>query len=241
MKKMKIVLLFILLNVTVILLINAQTFNNGLYVNEERREFVIIKNDTVQFRYYNDDALSMFTLGEGVLKIKRKRKFKIQPSSSFIEKTSEMYRRQRSDDKLSIRILAHDSLPIFGMNMKISCLKDKKYYILAYTDMFGELLLEKNQFEYFDKKPVLINATLVGYTEIEKKILLEKGYDYIIKTRIPDVFSGVVARGNKKIEIRKLNEDEISIGGNTEVKLKKIVDDYPYSDFPFAQHVQSFK
>ena len=38
--------------------ISAQSINNGLYIGKERNEFVIIRNDTVKFRCYNDDALA---------------------------------------------------------------------------------------------------------------------------------------------------------------------------------------
>lgn len=225
------------------MLTNAQTINNGLYVNEERNEFVIVKNDTVQFRYYNDDALASFTLGDGVLKMKGKNKFIIQPSSSFLEKTSVIFRHPRSDDKLCIQFFAHDGLPIVAMNIKISRLHDKNKNILnGFSDIWGQWLLDEKLIDYFDKKDVLIHATLVGYTEIEKRILLERGYDYIIRTRIPDIVSGGVARGNKnKIEIRQLGEDEISIGRNTVIKLKKIDDDYPCFDFPFDMDVKNLK
>jgi len=215
------------------MLINAQ-ISNGLYVNEERNEFVIIKNDSVQFRYYNDNGFTTYTLGEGILEVKGKRKFIIRPSSSFLEKTSVMYRCQRNDNKLSIRVLSHDSLPIFGMWIKISQLQDKNKQTVNFSDIYGQWILDEKLIDYFCKKNVLIYAKLLGYTDIEKRTLLERGYDYIIKTRIPDRFSGVVVRDRKhRIVIHQLNEDEISIGVDSANKLKKVQNDYLFSCFPF--------
>ncbi len=237
MKILKIVLSYALLHAT-IMLINAQTIN-GLYVNEDRNEFVIIKNDTVQFRHYNDDAFATYTLGEGVLKMKRQGRFIIQPLLSFTEKTSVMYRRQRSDSRLSILFLTQDSIPISDMWIKLSLLQNKSKHNVGISDMHGQWTLNEELIDSFNKKDVLIYSKLLGYTETEKRTLLERGYEYIIRTNIPDIFSGVVVRGNKsKIEIRQLNKDEISIGRKT--KLKKISNDYSCACFPFAMDVISF-
>ena len=246
---------YILLS-TLLLLIDdiicAQTINNGLYVNGSN-DFVIVKNDTVQFRYYDIGTLTGTIIGEGILEMKKKGKINIRTSSSLIEKTSLMYCYPRNDDKLSIRFLDNDSLAMVGMNIIISRLQDKRPHIFAFINRDEELFLDKMQIDYLDKKDVLISADFVGYTETKKRTLLERGYDYIIKMRIPN--NGIVAKDNKYI-IRQLNEGEIIIEytysdrktkklkkigylSDTMITFKKITDDYPLSDFPFDKDVQT--
>jgi hypothetical protein len=222
--------------------ITAQTIT-GLFVNEERNEFVIIRNDTIQFRIYNDDAFATFTIGEGVVKNKGKGKYIVEPSTLLIEKTSVLYRRPRNDDRLSIQILGQDSLSLElpFVQIKISRLQDKRPYITAYSDEKGQLFLDEKQIDYLDQKDVLIYVSQIGHTAMEQKILLEKGYDYIIQSRVPAQLSGGITRSNNW-EIRQLNEGEISIsnGKDTAIRLKKITNDFPYFDFPFDKNVKQF-
>ena len=212
----------------------AQTINNGLYINEERDEFVIIKNDSIQFRYLNGGGLISYTIGEGILKKKRGGKYIINPSPSLIEKTSVMYRHQRNDDGLSIKFFNRDGLPIPGMNIKISLIGDRKPYVMNFADIHGQFYLNEMQIDYFDKKEVLIHATFIGQTDTEKRASLERGYDYIIISRMPEKYPCFIAKGNY-YEFFQLNEYEIGryIDGKIIVKLKKIADEYPLSDFPF--------
>jgi hypothetical protein len=220
-------------------LLNAQTISNGLYVNKERNEFIIIRNDIVQFRVYNNDAFATFTIGEGVLRSNRKGKYIIEPSVSFMERTTVLYRRPRSDNELSVQIIEQDSLPMIYATIKITRLQDKKPYIIAHSDEKGQLFLDKRQIEHFDKSDVVIYANLLGNAAIAKKVFLEKGYDYIIKSRIPALLSGSIARGSNW-EVRQLNEVEVLIsnGKNIATKLKKITDDFRYVDFPFNRDVR---
>ena len=118
----------------------------------------------------------------------------------------------------------------------ISQLQDKKPYIETYFDEDGHLLLNKAQVDYCDKKEVFINVNCLGYTAIENIIMLEKGSDYIIRSRIPATLSGNIAKDNKW-EICQLNENEILIRKDSVIKLKKIVTNCLYFDFPFDKDI----
>lgn len=224
-------------------LICAQTINDGLYVNEERNEFVVVKNDTIQFRRYNDDGLATFIIGEGILEMKKQEKYMIRPLLSLMEKMSVLYNYPRNDNELSIQILRQDSLPMIYGIIIISRLQDKKPYMMAFSDKNGYLFLDKKQIEYFDNQDVLISVKCVGCTSSKNKTFLKRGYDYVIISRVPPQFSGPIAQDNK-IEIWKLNEDEIAFRIETSsmsklyekdtiIKLNRIIDDYPFTDFPF--------
>jgi len=232
-------------------LINAQTISNGLYVNKERNEFVIVRNDTVQFRFYNDDAFASFTIGEGLLKIGKIGKYGIQTFPTLIEETATLQRQIRNDDKVSIQALALDSLPIPFAWIKISQLQCRASPVVAYTDTIGQLFLNKEQVGQLSRKVVSIHVTSLGYTPTKKKVQLEKGYDYIIRMRIPDILSGSVASDNEwSIEV--LNENEILLVRKnaatrrrnrgreiSTTKLRKISNDYFHSDFPFDKDMQA--
>jgi len=66
-------------------------------------------------------------------------------------------------------------------------------------------------------------------------VQLKKGYDYIIRSRIPTLLSGGIA-GGSRWKIRQLEEGKISLSnGRNTTELKKIVDAYPCMDFPFEK------
>ena len=232
---MKLTLLYSFFLLSSMLTTNAQAMSSGLFVNKERNEFVIIRNDTIQFRIFNDDAFATFTIGEGLLKSKENGSHTIVASTSFIEKTSVLYSYPRNDNRLSIQALGQDGLPMAFATIKISQLQRRPYVMRGHSDESGRLHLNLEQIDQFDKTDVSIHVSLIGYTPTKKKVQLKKGYDYIIRSRIPTLLSGSIA-GGSSWKIRQLEEGKISLSnGRNTTELKKIVDVYPCMDFPFEK------
>lgn len=234
--------------------ISAQTISNGVYINENRNEFVVVKNDSVQFRYFNDDGFASFSIGEGTLENAAAGKYAIRSSPSFTEETSVLYSYPRNDGEVSIQFLSADSLPVIGASIQISRLQDKKPYVISTTDSSGQMMLSEEQIDYLDSKHSIIEVGCLGYTCTQKIILLERGYDYVIKSRIPAKLSGGIGGNGWVIEV--LGEDEISItfeySGRKMKKLyrrgyfkdpatilKKVSDDSSLSGFPFDKDVDA--
>jgi hypothetical protein len=182
---MKFVLLF-----SVFLLIQditeAQEINDGLYVNEESEEFVYIYNDSIQFRLSNKDAFGAFSIGKGHYEFSGRDKYYIHQCEHIREKTSIIERIPRIDSLIIISIHYNDNTPIISayIYFKELNIPKKDYEIVRVSDINGMIVLTESQIKKLNNKELLLQVEALGFST-ERRVLLERGYEYAIHSIIP--------------------------------------------------------
>jgi len=142
---MRIILLF-----SIVLLVyeitQAQIVSDGLYVNEESKEFVYINNDSIQFRLSNKDALGSFSIAKGYFKYKGGDKYYIQ-SEHIGEESSVINVIARKDSLISVKVLYKDNTPIMfaSVYFKEVNKSEKDFEFVCLSDAEGGIVLNENQ------------------------------------------------------------------------------------------------
>ncbi|MBU1008592.1 MAG: hypothetical protein KKD74_00525 [Bacteroidetes bacterium] len=207
---MKFVLLF-----GIILLIQditeAQEINDGLYVNEESKEFVYIYNDSIQFRLSNKDAFGAFSIGKGHYVFNGRDKYYIHQCEQIRKQTSIIERIPRIDSLITIRIHHKDNMPIISayIYLKKINIPKKDFEIVCVSDTSGMIVLSASQINKLKNKELLLLVEALGFTT-ERSILLEQGYEYVIHSTIPKEYPfSLFKSGN--ILIKGINSKEIMV------------------------------
>lgn len=238
---MRIILVFYFIFLTQAL-INAQSITTGLYVNEESNEFICFYNDTMQFRIYNYDATGSFSIGKGKYDIHNRGKYRIRACKSILEQTSIIDRFPRNDSLIVIKVLYNDSMPIMSAYIYVNDAKAKKNGSgnISISDKDGQVTLSESQINYYTNKELSIQIEALGFST-QKMVILERGYNYIIQSIMPETYPFTIFRTGK-ILINSLNAQEIEVEiwrssrerkrrGKT--KLSKVDENFQCSHFLF--------
>ncbi|MBA4411367.1 MAG: hypothetical protein C0397_18350 [Odoribacter sp.] len=245
---MRIILVFYFIFLTQAL-INAQSISTGLYVNEESNEFIYFYNDTLQFRLCNKDALGTFSIGKGKYDVHNRGKYHIKACKSILEQTSIIDRFPRNDSLIVIKVLYNDSMPIMSAYVYINDAKAKKNGSIgvSISDKNGQVTLSENQVDNYTNKELIIQIEALGFST-KKMVVLERGYNYVIQSIMPETYPFTVFRTGK-ILINSLNAQEIEVeiwrsarerkrSGKT--KLSNVDADFHCSHFLFDKDIVNF-
>lgn len=207
---MKYVLLF-----SIFLLIQditgAQEITDGLYVNEESKEFVYISNDSIQFRLSNKDAFGAFSIGKGYYEFSGRDKYYIHQCEHIREKTSILERIPRIDSLITISIHYNDNTPIISAYIYFEeiNINNKNYEIICVSDTNGMIVLTESQIKKLNNKEFILQIEALGFST-ERRILLERGYEYAIHSIIPKEYPfSLFKSGN--ILIKSINSKDIMV------------------------------
>lgn len=186
----------------------AQNSFNGFFINEAD-EFICFNNDTVWYRIKNNDAFGSFSIGKGSFEaVENKNYFKLSPNQ-IISHTSIIEKKARRDKELVITILDEDNTPFEFVQISISKILDESSSIICYSDEKGQLCLSKEQINLLNEGKVSIHVETLGF-ETEKIMELKPGYNYIIKSVIPNKYPFSID-DYKKIRIKGAGTNQIKI------------------------------
>lgn len=207
---MKIILICYFI-ITTNFLIKAQSITPGLYVNKNSNEFICFSNDSMQFRIYNYDALSTFSICNAKYDVHKKGKYHIHASKSIFEQTSKIDRLPRNDSSIAIKVFYNDSMPIKFANVFIKDTKRNKngYLYATISDENGQVTFSEKQINSYSNKKILIQIETLGFST-KKRVIIEEGYNYIIQSIIPETYPFTVFKRGK-ILINRLNAKEIEV------------------------------
>lgn len=192
-------------------IIEAQKINDGLYVSKESKEFVYIYNDSIQFRINNKDAFGAFSIGKGYYKFDGNDKYYVYQCEQIREQTSTIDRIPRLDSLITIRINYKDNTPIITayIYFKEINIPKKEFEIVCVSDTSGIVLLSEYQINIIDSKELLLQIEALGFST-EKRVVLERGYEYVVHSTIPNEYPFIIFRtGN--IFIKRLDAQEIEV------------------------------
>lgn len=220
--------------------VKSQNDYSGLYINSESNEFICFYNDTVQFRLYNSDAFGTYSLGKGQYKIDSKGAMYLQ-CNTIIKETSIVKKCSRKDDGLVIRVYGSNGMPMKFVTIKITKNREGNYYIVTSSDEYGKLSLNEEQINSLNSEKVFVYIETVGFVS-EQEVLLEVGYDYAIKSKIPEKFPFTLVHKTDKFKINQLNSQsiEIEIGKYMKSELKRLDVDFQCSTFLFDKDISDF-
>ncbi len=188
----------------------AQSSINGLYINA-KGEFICIDKDTIQFRIYNKDAFGTFTIGIGQYKVFNKGKYQIIHCNSIINRTSVINQIPRNDSLIVIKLFYINNMPIKFAYVYIDNAKSQKKGsgCVRISDENGQLLLSDEQVNRYVNKEISIRIETIGFST-EKIVVLKRGYNYLIKSIMPEKYSFTVVE-KVNILIKSLNAQEIEV------------------------------
>ena len=206
---MRVFLVFIILFIQYV--VQAQKVDNGLYINKESKEFISITDECIQFRLNSKDAFGSFLFGKGHYKFNGKNKYNISPCESLGEQTSILEIEPRRDSLITIRINYEDSTPIifssvYIIDVDVHKMLPKNIYV---SDTNGMILLSENQIINLVNKVMLLKVEALGFST-EKRILLKRGYNYIIRSIIPIEFPFTLSK-SRKFLINSINSKNIKV------------------------------
>lgn len=202
----------------------AQELIYGFYENYANNEFICIQEDTILFKFYNNDAFGTYTFYYGAYEydnqqLKLKRNI-VSEMTSSIEKA-----KNDTNDSISVKLLNYDDSPMLFTSVSFINPKEKDVQMQKYTDDNGELFLFKDEINEFLFKNVLIKVESLGYST-EHLIPLNTGDYLIIKSLIPNDLAFLPFNGNKlKCFINKENEIIITYSKRKTLKLRKKMTD----------------
>ncbi len=188
----------------------AQIVSDGLYVNEESKEFVYINNDSIQFRLSNKDAFGSFSIAIGYCEFKGRDKYYIQ-SEHIRERTSVIDVIARKDSLITLKILYKDNTPIISayVYFKEVINPDKDFETVSVSDTEGIIVLTENQIRKLCNKELLLQVEALGFST-EKKVVFKKGYEYTVYSVIPKEYPFTLFKTGK-ILINEIGIKEIEV------------------------------
>ncbi|MBK8445129.1 MAG: hypothetical protein IPL35_17755 [Sphingobacteriales bacterium] len=206
---MRIILLF-----SIVLLVyeitQAQIVSDGLYVNEESKEFVYINNDSIQFRLSNKDAFGSFSIAKGYFEYKGGDKYYIQ-SEHIGEESSVINVIARKDSLISVKVLYKDNTPIMfaSVYFKEVNKSEKDFEFVCLSDAEGGIVLNENQVGELHNKELLLQVEALGFSTA-KNVVLKQGYEYVVQSAISDEYPFTLFKTGK-ILMNEINIKEIEV------------------------------
>ena len=231
----------------------TQNINNGIYINKKRNEFFYLSNDTVFYRLNALGCFRSYYIGKGKYEINKKGIYTFYLDNSIWEQISKITKYKRNDSSIVIKAFYKDSTPVSFAYLGIYNLKKpkkKKYIFLGITDKKGTYIFNSEQLKKYSDQELLLDVGTIGFSS-KKKIILEKGYDYVIFSKIPKQFSTIIIPQKTKFSIKKINEREIKIEilgsgkrridkKNISTILTKVDIKIQYNEFLFDKDVKYF-
>jgi len=195
--KKKIFRLFIIIILYYISIsVYAQYPLNGLYIGPKQNEFICIKDDTLAFRIYNDDAFGTYSLFYGTYYIKGNhlicRDNMVFPFTSVV-----IQKRQEDTSEFRLQLLYRNGEPMINTN--VSLISDL-VNINVHSDLNGFVKFSIKDIERMSGTSIMIHIKTLGF-ETEKNVKLELGYIYLIKSTIPDEIPFFISTENAKLRI----------------------------------------
>ena len=223
-------------------MIKAQSISNGFYANKESNEFIFFYNDTLQFRICNKDALGTFSIGEGKYEVNNRGTYHILQTYSMMEQTSTINRFRRNDSLLVIKVLYNDSMPIMSAYVYVNDAKaqEKGSISVSISDKNGVIKLNEEQVNNFINKELVIRIQALGFFT-KKMVIMERGYDYVIQSIMPETIPFSVCEKKRKIKISKVNTQDIivEIWKHTKTRLSKVEECFQCSGFIFDKDIEN--
>lgn len=192
----------------------AQNLLSGTYRNPKTEEFLIISDDSICFKLKTSEGLSSYCFGIGTYNY-ADGLLSIIVDNTICYETSTILSNERADSLFSLRIVDVDDNPIKYGTVKIhqennidtkNCSSKIWKRWTKYRDKPGTgSITDENGFADdkvlmpFLNNVVCIEASTVGIEKMKQEFLIQDGFDYVIKSRIPN---GVFVCKSKKMEIR---------------------------------------
>lgn len=200
--------------------IEAQVFENGLYYSEDRNELICLKNDTISFRLYNNDAFNTYTLFFGSY-ISSNDKIKLKNNMVYSE-VSHITENTVKNDLIQIYLFYKDNTPIKFAQVTLYNKSGKKEIIKKYSDNEGYLKFNKKELNNLLNLHIKVKIETVGFIT-EQLILLRLGKSYSIISKIPKSIPFTVVNKRKTINYKKHSDMlEINSFNNRNITFKRI-------------------
>lgn len=196
-------LIFFLTNIFCLWLFSdAQTIEKGIYFGNGNTDFMIVTDDTICYRLQTSFGMVYNTIGIGPY-IYKNGLLTIQSSEKIFEVTTKISITQREDSITTFRILDYDGTPLSDIGVSfeerqtqkdsfwkrlIKCFRkrvnDKAGIITTVTDNNG--FVSETILKSVLDKQLLIKCYDFGLAEMRTDICIKKGYDYVMKSGIPN-------------------------------------------------------
>lgn len=188
----------------------AQQIEDGFYKNDNQ-EFVSIKNDSIAFRISNRTSLNSYATLVGNYTQKGK-KLICSPDTSINWMRSSLEIESIQKDSLIIEFLYPDKSPIPFVYVQISVnLSNGKFLSKdLIANEFGQVILEKSDFEEWISNNIIVKAFALGYQPVQE-LNFEFGKKYTIQSlEHPNVALSIFTKETKLI-IEKGDSESIVV------------------------------
>lgn len=197
--------------------VNSQDLRNGTYVGDKTTDFLIVSNDSICFRLLTSSGLFVSTIGIGTYSYADGSLY-VKTCERIYQATTEITMIERTDSLFSFRVLDSDNNPLRNSLVSINhknTYKEKEFDkcvfgwfpivcekpILTNEDGYVNTIFFK---DYFGQN-IEIVLSLLGNAQLKATIPVEKGYDVIMRSKIPSIlpYGLIIGDGAFKISIMK--------------------------------------
>lgn len=164
-------------------------------------DFIYLSEDTVYFRFFNNDAFNTYIFGKCICKYKKNGRIKLTkkiPIASLMTTTSST----KSKNNTTFSFYYYNNIPKKFLNVRF--LNDNLDTILC-TNENGIIYLDHTTINKICKSNTTIKIKTVGFTA-EMNLLIKDSSDYIVKSVIPNKYPFSLVDKIKEINIKIINE-----------------------------------
>lgn len=212
------ILLFIVLS---FLSVKSQNLRKGTYVGDVTTDFLIVSNDSVCYRFLTSSGFLVSTIGVGTYDYKDG-ELHVKTCEKIYQATTEVLINKRMDSLFSFRILDFENNPLCDGFVSINHQntykkkdskcglfnwfpKEQKEYILTNKDGY----IDQTLFEDYWNQDIDISFTALGIAELNAKVTIRKGYDIVMRSKIPSELSYGIFIGDGTYKIWMMEDGSL--------------------------------
>lgn len=194
--------------------VKSQNLRKGTYVGDGTTDFLIVSDDSVSYRFLTSSGFLVSTIGVGTYDYKDG-ELHVKTSEKIYLATTELSIKERMDSLFSFRILDFEDNPLYDGFVSINHQntyekkdskcglfnwfpKVQKEYILTNKDGYIDPVL----FEDYWNQDIDVCFTGIGIAELNAKVPIRKGYDIVMRSKIPSELPYGVFMGDGTYIIR---------------------------------------